>query len=107
VAPTTADPFAGETVSQRNARRKARDYLNFTSFSRTGLIQQLQFEGFSQGDAAYGVDALNVDWNEQAAKKAKDYLNLTSFSRRSLIDQLVFDGFTAAEAEYGVSATGL
>lgn len=96
-----------ETVSQSNAREKAADYLSFTSFSRTGLIQQLEFEGFSTEDATYGVDALGVDWNEQAALKAAEYLEFTSFSRSGLIDQLVFEGFTQTEAEYGVSTTGL
>ena len=105
--PTSADPFAGESVSQRNARRKAGDYLDFSAFSRTGLIEQLEFEGFSTVDATYAVDALNVDWNEQAAKKAADYLEFSAFSRQSLIDQLIFEGFTQAQAAYGVSTTGL
>jgi hypothetical protein len=105
--PTTADPFAGETVSQRNARRTAADYLDYTAFSRSGLIRQLEYEGYTQEDAAYGVDALNVDWNEQAAKSAADYLEYTSFSRSGLIDQLVYEGYTQAQAEYGVSTTGL
>ncbi len=58
-------------------------------------------------DATYAVDALNVDWNEQAAKKAADYLEFSAFSRQSLIDQLIFEGFTQAQAAYGVSTTGL
>ena len=105
--PTTADPFANESVSQRNARRTAADYLDYESFSRSGLIDQLKFEGFGEGDATYGVDALYVDWNEQAAKSAADYLDYESFSHSGLVDQLVFEGFTPAQAEYGVSTTGL
>lgn len=105
--PTTVDPFAGETVSQRNARQKGADYLDYSAFSRTGLIDQLKYEGFTQADAAYAVDALHVDWNEQAAKKAADYLDYSSFSRSGLIEQLVYEGFTQAQAEYGVGTTGL
>jgi hypothetical protein len=105
--PATEGPFAGETVSQRNARQKAAKYLEFTSFSRSGLIEQLEYDGFAQGDAEYGADALNVDWNEQATKKAAKYLEFTSFSHSGLVEQLVYDGFTQAEAEYGVSTTGL
>ena len=86
---------------------KAADYLDFMSFSRSGLIKQLEYEGFTQEDATYGADALNVDWNEQAAKKAADYLDFTSFSRSGLIKQLEYEGFTQAQAEYGVSTTGL
>jgi hypothetical protein len=96
-----------ETVSQRNARQKAAEYLQFMSFSRTGLIEQLEYEGFSPRDATYGVDALHVNWNQQAAKKAAEYLKIMPFSRSGLIDQLVFDGFTQQQAAYGVSTTGL
>lgn len=95
------------TISQQNALSKASDYLEFTAFSRSGLIRQLEFDKYSTGDASWAVDHVGANWNEQAAKKAKDYLDFTSFSRSGLIDQLTFDGFTAAEAQYGVSKTGL
>ncbi|GAB3558785.1 hypothetical protein GCM10027405_05490 [Arthrobacter alkaliphilus] len=95
------------TVSQQNALRKAAQYLNYTAFSRTGLIGQLEFEKYSTEDATWAVDRVTVDWNVQAAKKAKDYLKYTSFSHASLADQLTFDGFTPEQAEYGVSQAGL
>lgn len=95
------------TISQQNALRKAADYLDYTAFSRTGLIGQLEFEEFSTEDATWAVDRVTVDWNEQAAKKAEDYLDYTSFSRGGLYDQLIFEGFTPEQAEYGVSQTGL
>jgi hypothetical protein len=98
---------SGETASQRNARDKAGEYLEYTSFSRSGLIDQLKFEGFNTSDATYGVDAAHVDWNKQAALKAKEYLEYTSFSRSGLVDQLEFDGFTTAQATYGVAQTRL
>ncbi len=105
--PTTADPYASETVSQKNARRKAAEYLAYTAFSRTGLIKQLKYEGFSEADAIYGVDAINPDWFEQAAKKAKEYMEYSSFSRQSLINQLKYEGFTQAQAEHGADSVGL
>ena len=109
-APTTTTPpptFPPETVSQSNARAAAANYLDFAAFSRSGLIEQLNFEGYSEADATYGVDILGVDWNEQAALKAAEYLDSSAFSRSGLIDQLVYEGFSQAEAEYGVSTTGL
>lgn len=108
-APTTAPAptLPPETLSQSNASEKAAEYLAFAAFSRSGLIGQLEFEGFSTADATYGVDAVGADWNEQAALKAAEYLDFSSFSRSGLIDQLVFEGFTQAEAEFGVSSTGL
>ena len=88
---------------QQNALRSAADYLDYTAFSRQGLIDQLKFEDYSEADATWAVDLLTVDWNQQAALMAEDYLDYTSFSRQGLVDQLVFSGFTPAEAEYGVS----
>ena len=96
-----------ETVSQENARESAESYLDFSAFSRSGLIDQLKYEGFSKKDAAYAVDAISPDWNKQAVKSAKEYLDYSSFSRSGLIDQLEYEGFTHAQAVYGVSKTGL
>ncbi|MBN8866754.1 MAG: Ltp family lipoprotein [Solirubrobacterales bacterium] len=91
------------TPGQENALESASDYLDYTAFSKSGLIDQLaQFEGFSKADATFAVNQLDVDWNEQAYKSAKDYLDYTSFSLSGLIDQLTqFEGFTDAQAEYG------
>lgn len=96
-----------ETVSEANARAKAEDYLDNQAFSRKGLINQLEFEGFSTADATYGASAVGANWKEQAAKKAASYLDNQAFSRSGLVDQLKFEGFTDAEAKYGVSQTGL
>lgn len=93
------------TSSQRNAIRSAQQYLDFSAFSRSGLIHQLEYEDFSTADATFAVDSLNADWNEQAAKSAKQYPEYTSFSRSGLIDQLVYEGFTRAQAEYGANAS--
>jgi TM2 domain-containing membrane protein YozV len=95
-----------ETLSQRNAKATAQDYLDFSSFSRSGLIGQLEYEGFSTDDATYAVDAISPDWNQQAAQTAADYLEYSSFSRQGLLDQLLYEGFTPSEAEYGVTAVG-
>lgn len=94
------------TMGEKNALKKAYDYLEYSAFSRSGLIDQLEFEGFTTEEATYGVDHCGADWKEQAAKKAKQYLDYSSFSRSGLIDQLEYEGFSASEAEYGVSQNG-
>ena len=105
-ATAAADSQPETTLGQSNAAKKARDYLKFMPFSRSGLIEQLEFEGFTTEDATYAVDNVTVDWNEQAAQKAQEYLDFMAFSREELIGQLVFEGFSQSEAEYGATAVG-
>jgi hypothetical protein len=104
---TKSPDNSNETVSQANASRSAKSYLNLSGFSRSGLIKQLMFEGYSESDASYGVDAQNANWSEQAARSAKSYLDLSGFSRSGLIKQLMFEGYSKQEAEFGASANGL
>ena len=101
------DGGSGGSVSRDNAVESAISYLEYSAFSRSGLIDQLEYEGYSESDATYAVDSLDVDWNEQAAKSAESYLEYSSFSRSGLIDQLMYEGFSASQAEYGVSQVGL
>jgi len=99
-------PSANESLAQENARLAAQSYLRSSSFSRSGLISQLEFEGFSNADATYGADSLGADWNSQAAKTAAAYLRSSSFSREGLKSQLMFEGFSSSQAEYGLTAVG-
>ncbi|MHA0285242.1 Ltp family lipoprotein [Mycobacterium sp. C3-094] len=114
-APTSAAP--AETVeapqprfspAQENAIKKAQSYLDYTAFSRQGLIEQLEYSDFDTADAEFAVHTIEadggVDWNEQAVKKAESYLEYTSFSLRGLIEQLEYSGFTPSEAQYGANA---
>jgi hypothetical protein len=111
VATWTATPTETQTpdtvtTGEKNAVEKAKSYLRFSGFSRSGLIDQLEYEGFSHAEAVYGADHVGANWNEQAAKKAKQYLDYSSFSRSGLIDQLEYEGFTPSQAEYGAKAVG-
>jgi hypothetical protein len=101
---TTTTPSQSGTVSQRNAVSKAASYLRSSAFSRSGLIGQLEYEGFSTSDATYGVDAQNADWNAQAVKKGSSYLRTSSFSRTSLIGQLEYEGFSNSQSVYGTDS---
>jgi len=102
----TSVPHDNHTTGERNALASAESYLNYTAFSREGLIEQLEFEGFTHSQAVYGTDHCGANWNQQAALKAREYLNYSSFSRQGLIDQLEFEGFTHSQAAYGVDAVG-
>ena len=92
------------TPGQENAIKKAESYLDYSAFSRQGLIEQLEYEEFSPADATFAVDHVTVDWNEQAVKKAESYLDYSSFSKQGLIEQLEYEGFTQAQAQYGADA---
>lgn len=94
------------TVGQENALKKAKSYLDTMAFSKKGLVEQLEFEGFSTEDSTFAVENCGADWKEQAAKKAKSYMDLMAFSRDGLIEQLEFEGFTTEEAEYGATSVG-
>lgn len=100
------DSGSSETISQSNAVEKAKQYLIVSAFSKVGLVRQLEYEGFSAEDAEYAVNAIAVDWNEQAAKKAKQYLDVSAFSASGLIAQLVYEGFTDEQAAYGAQMVG-
>ena len=103
---TSNDTSSNITMGQKNALGKAQDYLAYTSFSRSGLIEQLKYESFSNEEATYAADNCGADWNEQAAKKAADYLDYGSFSREGLITQLEYEGFSSEQAAYGATAVG-
>lgn len=103
---TTEDVNNEMTMGQKNALASAKNYLDFAAFSHSGLIEQLEYEGYSTEDATFAADNCGADWNEQAARAAKSYLDYSSFSRQGLIDQLLFEGYTQEQAEYGVTAVG-
>lgn len=100
-APVAPKPV---TSSQQQAVAMARDYLEVMAFSRAGLIEQLVYEGFSQADSTYGVDALGVNWRSQAVAMGASYLDSMPFSRVGLIEQLEYEGFDIATSTYAVDA---
>ena len=96
------------TVSKNNseAKKQAEQYISIIAFSREGLIEQLEYEGFTHDEAVQGVDSCSVDWNNQALRKAKSYLDILAFSYSGLAEQLKIDGFTSEQAQYGVNNCG-
>jgi len=100
------DRIASETVSQKNATKMAKDYLKYMPFSKQGLIKQLEYEGFSPADAAYGAEYSGANWMVQAEKMAKDYLKYMPFSKQGLIKQLEYEGFTSDEIQFGIDRCG-
>lgn len=90
----------------QNALTKADKYLRYSSFSYSGLIAQLEYEGCTTEAATYAADNCGADWYEQAVETAADYLRYSAFSYSSLIDQLEYEGFTTEEATYAADNCG-
>jgi len=81
----------------------AKQYIKTMAFSKSGLVEQLQYEGFSRGAASCGASHAGANWYAQAVKSAREYLRTMPFSRSGLIEQLEYEGYTHAQAAYGVS----
>ena len=102
----TEPPKPEETLSQKNAVRSAKSYIDLQGFSYDGLVKQLEFEKYFHEDAVYGADNCGADWFAEAAESAKSYMDLMPMSRDELIGQLEFEGFTSEQAEYGAQSVG-
>ena len=85
---------------------RSRLEISYSAFSYSGLIDQLEYEGYTHEQAVYGTDSCEANWDAEAVEAATKYLKYTSFSRDSLIDQLEFDGFTHEQAVHGVESNG-
>lgn len=102
----TVEKMPVYTIGQQNAIGKAESYLDYTAFSKSGLIDQLEYEGFSKKDAEFAVEHITVDWNEQAALKAQSYLDYSDFSKSGLADQLDYEGFSKKQIAFALKAVG-
>lgn len=89
------------TSGMRNALASAKNYLSIMPFSYSGLIEQLEYEGYAYSEAVYAADNCGADWYEQAVKAAENYLTIMAFSRTGLIEQLEYEGYTHDQAVYG------
>jgi hypothetical protein len=56
----TSTSTSSSTVSQTNAVLRAQSYLRISSFSRSGLIRQLEYEGFTNEQAIFGVNTTGL-----------------------------------------------
>ena len=94
---------AAATTNERSqATSMAKSYLRSQGFSKSGLVEQLEYEGFSHSAAVWGASHAGANWLTQAVLVAKSYLR-SQFSRSGLMEQLEYEGFTHYQAAYGVS----
>ena len=94
-------PSDSVSTGKKNALKSAEQYLNVMAFSYSGLIDQLEYEGYTAEEAEYAAKNCGADWNEQAVLSAKQYLKTMSFSKDGLIEQLEYEGYSHEQAVYG------
>lgn len=85
-----------------NALRSAENYIDFMGFSKQGLRDQLDYEGYSKKAIKYAVDNVDADWKEECVESAESYLSFMSFSERELRDQLEYEGYTKKQINYAI-----
>lgn len=92
----------------RAALNSAKTYSDIMHMSKQGIYDQLiseYGEQFSEEDAQYAIDNLNVDYNENALETAKVYQEEMDMSQAEIFDQLTSEygeKFTTEEAQYAV-----
>lgn len=94
VSRPSSEPSDSVSTGKKDALESAKQYLNAMAFSYSGLIDQLEFEGYSTDEATYAADNCGANWKEQAVLAAMQYLDTMDFSKDGLIDQLEYEGFT-------------
>src|SRR5262245_31422904 len=101
------------TVAQTEAIEAAQQYVDTMPFSRAGLVDQMTSEygsGFTQAQAEFAINHIDVDWNAEAVEAAESYLDTMAFSRAGLIDQLTSpygSQFTMDQAVHAANQVGL
>lgn len=94
---------AAPTSERSQATSMAKSYLRSQGFSKPGLIEQLEYEGFSHSAAVWGASHAGANWLTQAVLVARSYLRSQAFSPSGLREQLEYEGFTRYQAAFGVS----
>ena len=90
-------------TTKDSALSQAQSYLKSGHFSRQGLIEQLEYEGFSTSEATSATDKSGADWNAESLETANSYLKTGDFSFKGLQEQLEYEGFTDSEINYAMS----
>lgn len=95
------------TPDMTDALNKAKSYLSSSPCSPVGLVEQLQYDGYSEEAAKYAVANCGANWQIQAMKITNIYLDNYVFSRAAIIEQLEYEGFTHEDAIYGADHCGI
>ena len=102
---TPDEPTYKPTRGESNALNSAKDYLSIMpGWSCTGLMEQLEYEGYTTSEQKYAVDNCGADWYQQAIYSAENYLKTMPMSKTELCEQLIYEGFTPDQANKAVDS---
>lgn len=91
------------SAKRMECTKRAHDLIELSAFSKTGLIAQLESEGFSRRDAEAVVKAMDIDWGLQAAyymwEHPFDFI--LAYEESIAVSKLQLVGFTREEASRG------
>ena len=95
-------------LGHQMALKSAKSYIKHSHFSEKGLYHQLTSEygeGFTEEEAQYAIDNLEVDWKKEALEAGESYIKHSSFSKDGLYHQLTSEygeQHTPEDAQYAV-----
>lgn len=105
------------TANQEKALEDAKSYLKESTYSKKGLKEQLEFDGYTKKEANYAVNNCGANWKKQAKKEAKNLIRLSLdeewkkwgvfyYSKKSMIETLKYHGYTKSQAKFGAKKCG-
>ncbi|HZK09767.1 MAG TPA: Ltp family lipoprotein [Clostridia bacterium] len=95
-----------EEFDKENAKKLAEENARYSNYSKTGLIELLEYEGLSSEAAKYGVESIEagLDWKERAKNTAETYLTYQAASEKGLREVLEYEGFEKDQVEFAIKS---
>ena len=91
------------TADQRDAYFEAFSLYTNGYYSRVGLIDRMENEGYVYEDAVWAVDRIDADWYADAIGYANYLLGQDNYTRGELWNDLYYAYFTEDQCDYGVA----
>jgi SOS response regulatory protein OraA/RecX len=101
-----ADPTENSSLGETNALKAAENYLDLMAFSKSGLADQLEYDGYTEKQIEFAVNNCYVDFAAEAAEAAENYIEIMAFSKQELTDQLEYDGYTENQIRFALQMVG-
>lgn len=105
-----SEKLVGIPEEYQSVMEKAILYCDELSMSKDAIYIELTgaYDRFTEEEARYALEHLNVDWNANALAKAKVYCDVAYMSETAIYNQLIGecpygDQFTEEEVQYAMS----